>query len=138
MGFFTPFVSFSIGSQIVLDGGDSKEHKFHLTGRSLWSERPGESPGNPVWSSRQITHSGLGCGDSSADKMADILFPSFLPTIEFLPLLHHFLTLNVPQLRACMEYSRSCQAYKDFDQLVWLCSFVKQILQPGARAAPRV
>lgn len=111
--------------------------KFHLTGRSLCSERPGESPGNPVWSSPQITHSVLDCGDSSADKMADILFPSFLLAIELPALWHTFASLNVSQLRACMEYSQSCHVYKDFDKLIWLCSFVKQILEPGARSAPQ-
>lgn len=59
---------------------DTKEYKFQLTGRS--TQRPGESPGNPVWSSLQKTHSILVCGDSSTDKMADILFPSFLLAIE--------------------------------------------------------
>lgn len=70
--------------------GDSNEHQFHLTGRSLSSERPGESPGNPVWSSPQIIHSVLVCGDSSADKMADILFPSFLLAIEISAFVAHF------------------------------------------------
>lgn len=69
---------------------DSKEHQFQLTGRSLSRERPGESPGNPVWSSPQITHSVLVCGDSSADKMADILFPSFLLAIEISAFVAHF------------------------------------------------
>lgn len=70
--------------------GDGKEHQFHLTGRSLSRERPGESPVNPVWSSPQITHSVLVCGDSSADKMADILFPSFLLAIESSAFVAHF------------------------------------------------
>lgn len=96
--------------------------------------RPGESPGNPVWSSPQITHSVLGCGDSSADKMADILLPSFLLAIEFLPSWHAFATLNVPQLWNTLSPAKF---YKDVDQLIWLCSFVKQILQPGAPSAPR-
>lgn len=65
---------------------DRKEYKFQLTGRS--TQGPGESPGNPVWSGLQKTHSILVCGDSSADKMADILFPSFLLATESQPLWH--------------------------------------------------
>lgn len=64
---------------------------------TLCSERPGESPGNPVWSSPQITHSVLGGGDSSADKMADVWFPSFLLAIEFPPLWHTFPSSTIPQ-----------------------------------------